>query len=191
MPRISKKRKACIASTAKACEARKAQRVPDDQSDIELHFDSEEEDSELQGEGGPEAADVDEEELVIEGDALAHLMAIASSIDSDSLAKEPNFKYQRGVQQSRKALYLARRFAQLLIQQKLRSSLHQKPLSTLTLSGLAYLMHLRLYQRQLYGDFTKSVNGRCRHIVMVANMVLQFKDRVYKSHRRTHVLNGD
>ncbi|RPB19296.1 hypothetical protein L211DRAFT_640038 [Terfezia boudieri ATCC MYA-4762] len=103
LPPISKKRKACIASTAKACEARKAQRVPDDHSDIELHFDSKEEDSELQVEGGPEGADVDEEELVIEGDALARLMAIASSIDSDSLVEEHNFKYQRGVQQSRKA----------------------------------------------------------------------------------------
>ncbi|RPB24046.1 hypothetical protein L211DRAFT_849199 [Terfezia boudieri ATCC MYA-4762] len=102
MPPLSKKRKACFASTAKACEARKARRVPDDDSDIELYFDSEEEGSEL--DGGPGGADVDEE-LVIEGDALACLMAIASSIDSDSLAEQPNFKYQRGVQQCRKKLY--------------------------------------------------------------------------------------
>jgi len=53
MPPLSKKRKACLASTAKACEARKARRVPvpDDNSDIELYFDSEEENSEL--DGGP------------------------------------------------------------------------------------------------------------------------------------------
>ncbi|KAF8433319.1 hypothetical protein BGX38DRAFT_1290076 [Terfezia claveryi] len=101
MPPISKKRKVYIASTVKACQARKTQRVPNDYSDIQLHIDhdSEEEDSELRV----------EEELVIEGDALAHLMAIASR-DLDSLAsEEPNFKYQRGVRQSRKALYLARK----------------------------------------------------------------------------------
>jgi len=88
MPPLSKKRKACFASTVKACEARKARRVPDD-----IYFDSEEEDSEL--DGGPGGADVDEE-LVIEGGALARLMAIASSIDSDTLAdsEQPNFKYQ-------------------------------------------------------------------------------------------------
>jgi len=107
MPPLSKKRKACLASTAKACEARKARRVPlpDDNSDIELYFDSEEEDSELPG-----GAVVDEE-LVIEGDALARLMAIASSIDSDTLAdsEQPNFKYQRGVQQCHKTLYRARK----------------------------------------------------------------------------------
>jgi len=50
MPPLSKKRKACLASAVKGCEARKAQRipVPDDNSGIELYFDSEEEDSELQ-----------------------------------------------------------------------------------------------------------------------------------------------
>jgi len=106
MPPLSKKRKACLASAAKACEARKARRVPvpDDNSDIELYFGSEEEDSEL--DGGPGGADVDEE-LVIEGDALARWMAITSSIDSDTLAdsEQPNSKYQRGVQQCHKTLY--------------------------------------------------------------------------------------
>ncbi|KAF8436732.1 hypothetical protein BGX38DRAFT_1332954 [Terfezia claveryi] len=105
MPPLSKKRKACIASIAKACEARKAQRVLSDDS-TEFHFDSEVEDSEL--DLGADS-DVDEE-LVIEGDALVRLMAIASSIvDSDSLAEEPNFKYQRGVQQCDKTLYRARK----------------------------------------------------------------------------------
>ncbi|RPB18764.1 hypothetical protein L211DRAFT_853836 [Terfezia boudieri ATCC MYA-4762] len=107
MPRISKKRKVCIASTAKACKSRKALRVPDDHSDVELHFDSEEEDSE----DADSDVDEEEEEPVIEEDTLARLMAIAiPSIDSDSLAKQaPNFKYQRGVQPSRKALYLTRK----------------------------------------------------------------------------------
>ncbi|RPB20085.1 hypothetical protein L211DRAFT_577671 [Terfezia boudieri ATCC MYA-4762] len=90
MPPISKKRKACIASTAKACEARKAQRILSDDSEVEdLELDL--------------AADIDEE-LVIEEDALARLITIAN-LDSE----EPSFKYQRGVQQSRITLYRARK----------------------------------------------------------------------------------
>ncbi|RPB19343.1 hypothetical protein L211DRAFT_842697, partial [Terfezia boudieri ATCC MYA-4762] len=56
-----------------------------------------EEELELDHEGGLGGADSDvadsdvEEELVIEEDALARLMAIANSIDSDS--EEPHFKY--------------------------------------------------------------------------------------------------
>ncbi|KAF8417258.1 hypothetical protein EV426DRAFT_703179 [Tirmania nivea] len=104
MPPLSKKRKACIASTAKA---RKALRQQDSEEELELYHEG--------GLGGADSdvadsdvADSDvEEELVIEEDALARLMAIANSIDSDS--EEPHFKYQRGVQQSRKTLYLARK----------------------------------------------------------------------------------
>ncbi|KAF8423758.1 hypothetical protein BGX38DRAFT_1279575 [Terfezia claveryi] len=100
MPPLSKKRKACIASTAKACEARKAQRILSDNSNTaaKLYFDSEVEDSEL-----VLVANIDEE-LVIEEDALARFITIAN-LDSE----EPSFKYQRGVQQSRIILYQARK----------------------------------------------------------------------------------
>ncbi|RPB27857.1 hypothetical protein L211DRAFT_469647 [Terfezia boudieri ATCC MYA-4762] len=105
MPLLSKKRTACIASTAKA---RKALRQQDSEEELELDHEG--------GLGGADSdvADSDvEEELVIEEDALARLMAIANSIDSDS--EEPHFKYQRGVQQSRKTLYLARKKQGILL----------------------------------------------------------------------------
>jgi len=54
---------------------------------------------------------------------------------------------------------------------------------------IPFLMHLRLYLR--LWRFYQSANGRCKHIVRVANGTVEFKDRVYKSHRGTHVLNGD